>query len=1139
MRPEQFYWLDSHAMPKIWIAALAAILAHTLSAQTTIHGAVRGRVLDPNGLIVGGAVVTATRTASGAEWTITTNEDGVYHFPRLTPGEYRLRAVKPGFRQSVRDGLTVAVNETTTLDLALALGETTEVVTVIAEAGVVQSQRVEIAGRVDERRVRELPLNGENFARLILLAPGIASGSPNNPSISGARPIANSYTVDGTSANDERGSNGLSLGGGGAAEFNSASPNLVSTEAIQEFSIITSNADATFGRGSGGHVNIITKSGSNEIHGSLYHYLRNNRLDARDFFNYGPFFANDGSRRSVTPPFKQNLFGGSVGGPIARNRHFFFGNFEGFRQKLEQTASATVPNADLLSLMPGQFGRLMRIFYIDRGVVPATGNPAGSFSPLTTTERNAAIAAGFPARLFNIDLSDGEAGSVLLSTTNTRDVSQDAFLIRTDHRLNDRLSVNARYAFSQPFATINQRAVAGVIEDSRRRWQSGTAQFVYVLSPAQTLEGRGSLLRSRIFDAPRDPLEKVLVDFGVDPQLGLQFRANGTSLSPVVIPRSFGLMDNQTVPQGSLLHAWNRGRLTLRSGADLRRVLINNILVSNASFMQFTGLVGPNGYLGARADQPEAMVADLNTTLYGINGGPVTPQRGWRATEQEYFIQSDFRWRPGLTINAGLRYSPATAIGVVGNYQGNLYAVNSTGNPVPGISPFTYGAAANGMFSVAPGRPLFSSDLNNWQPRAGIAWDIRSAGSTVLRAAWGVYTDRFFQRLFDFGVLNSPYAHSSIFVNIPFPPNAQIPLRTDTPPQQRVIDPGLRSPTTYRYNAGIEQKLASQTSVTVAYVGLRATGLYRWTEPNGLGSIPQAARPDGRFARYRYTDNSADSVYNALQIFARHRFSRGIDFTVAYTYGRSVDTYSQDVGDNSIRNPAAGLAQFPSLINVKGSPAPGFQGDGASWVPRPVLAERGNSDFDIRHNLTISHIVEIPVGRGRALGTNMPRALDAVLGGFSLAGLAQLRTAVPVYLSAGVDYGDVGITTSPRPALLRGSLDDIYARGSHGKTQFWVPKAEADQLLGIPADVTDPYAPTRRNALFGPNVRVYDVSVIKKIALTEQMRLSAEANFFNVFNRAVLGAPIAILSDSRFGRITGTLPGSNPRQIQLGLKLTF
>ena len=1126
-------------MSRFRLVALLVCLNISSLAQTVIHGSLRGRVTDPNGLGVPEARIVLSNALSGGEIRAGSDAEGGYEFSRVAPGRYKLTVEKTGFRAAVRENLEVAVNQAQVFDVALALGEVSEIVTIVEEAAIVQSQSVEIAGRVDERRVRELPLNGENFAKLVLLAPGIASGSPNNPSISGARPVTNTYTVDGSSANDERGSSGLSLGGGGAAEFNGSSPNLVSTEAVQEFSIVTSGADATFGRGSGGQVNIITKSGTNALHGSLYQYLRNNKLDARDFFNYGPFFAKDGSGRSVTPPFKQNLFGGGIGGPIVRNKHFYFGNYEGFRQKLEQTASATVPNADLLNQMPGQFGRFMRLFYIERGIVPATGNPAGSFSALPLNDRTAAIAAGFPSALFNANPADGEAGSVLLSTTNTRDVSQDAFLIRTDHRLTERLSISARYAFAQPFASVNQRAVAGVIEDSSRRWQTGTAQFVYVLNPSQTIEARGSLLRSRIFDAPRDPLEQALVDFGVDPQLGLTLRANGTSLSPVIIPRSLGLMDNQTVPQGSLMHTWTKGRLTLRTGLDIRRLIINNALVSNASFMQFTGLVGLNGYLGANPGQPEAIVTDLNTTVYGVNGGPTTPQRGWRSTEQEYFVQADLRLRRSLTVNAGLRYSPAGSIGVVGNYQGNLYAVDGSGRPIPGVSPFTNGPRANGMFSVGPDLPLFETDWNNLQPRVGIAWNVRGADTTVIRASWGIYTDRFFQRLFDFGVLNSPYAHSSIFVGIPFPSRAQIPQRTDTPPQQRVIDPGLRSPVSYRFSAAVERKLTNQTSITAAYSGLRATRLYRWTEPNGLGSVPQAARPDLRFARYRYTDNSADSIYHSLQLFARHRFSRGIDFTVAYTYGNSVDTYSQDVGDNSVRNPAPGLAQFPSLINLKGSPAAGFQGDSQSWVPRPVLAERGNSDFDIRHNLTISHIFEIPVGRGRRFGADMSRALDAIVGGFSLAGFAQVRTALPVYLSSGVDYGDVGITTSPRPALRQGTLDEIYSNGRFDKTQFWLPKAAADQRLGNPANVTDPYATTRRNELFGPNVWFYDLSVVKKFAVRERLQLSFEANFFNVFNRAILGPPIAVLSDSRFGRVTGSLGGANPRQIQLGLKLAF
>lgn len=1116
------------------------LLASTLAAQTSVHGTLRGRIVDFQGLAVQNVEVKIAAAEGGISFHTQTDDQGSYQFARVSPGRYELFFEKSGFRTTSRTGIEVAVNETTVVDVSLAVGQVQETVTVMEAAGIVQTDRVEIGGRVDERRVRELPLNGENFAKLVLLAPGVASGSPNNPAISGARPAANSYTVDGATSNDERGSNGLSLGGGGAAEFSGASPNLVSTEAIQEFSIITSAADATFGRGSGGQVNIITKSGSNSLHGSAYEYFRNNKLDARDFFNYGPFLAKDGSGRSVVPPFKQNLFGATIGGPFVKNKHFFFGSYEGFRQKLEQTASATVPNADLIGLIPGQMGELYKIFYIDRGVVPSAGNPVGSFSPLPLADRNAAIAGGFPAHLFNGIAGDGEAGSVLLSTANTRDITQEAFLVRTDHRFTDKLNVNARYAFAQPYASTNQRAVAGVFEENRRRWQSATAQTVYIFSPNQILEGRASLLRSRINDAPRDPLDPALIAFGIDPQLGLQIRANGTALSTLVIPRTTSLLDNETVPQGSLMHTWTRGNLSLRSGMDLRRIIINNSLYSNASFMQLTGIVGANGIIGSNPNQPEAIVTELNTTIYGLNGGPDTPLRGWRATEQEYFVQADYRLRSNITVNAGLRYSPGGAYSTVGNYMGNLYAVDGGGNPLPGVSAYRSGLQANGVFSVADNLPLFNSDRNNWQPRVGIAWNIRGDGKTVVRAAWGVYADRFFQRLFDFGVLNPPYAHNYLVTFLPFPPGAKIPTDASTPPGGRFVDPGLRNPTTYRFSGAIERRLAAQTSVTVAYSGLRATNLYRWIEPNALGSVPQVARPDSRFGRYRYTDNSADSIYHSLQTFARHRFSKGIDFTVSYTYGKSVDTYSQDVGDNSVRNAAPGLAQFPSLINLKGSPAAGFQGDAQSWVPRPILAERGNSDFDIRHSLAISHVVELPFGRGRRFGSQSSRTLDALVGGWSVAGIVTIRSALPVYLSSGIDYADVGITTSPRPALKQGSIQNVYASGEgFDKTQFFLPKAAADQVLGIPANVTDPYAVTKRNELRGPATQNYDLSAIKRFEIYENWKLAFEANFFNVFNHTAFGAPLAVLSDARFGRITNTLPGTTPRQIQLALKFTF
>jgi Carboxypeptidase regulatory-like domain len=1113
--------------------------ASFLSAQTTVNSGLTGWISDPVGAAVPDALIELKNLETGSTYSTMTDGVGRYILPRIAPGAYEFSAAREGFRRAVQKRVVIVINEMAVNDVQLQLGQVTDAVTVSEDANIVQLQSAQIGGIVNSRRVQDLPLNGQNFAKLVLLAPGVASGSPNNPSISGARPVANTFTIDGVSANDERGSSGLALGGGGAAEFSSASPNLVPTEAVQEFSIVTSNADATFGRGSGGQINIITRSGSNAFHGSVYEYLRNNKLDARDFFNTGPFFAKDGSGRSVVPPFRQNLFGGSIGGPLVQNKHFFFANYEGFIQKLEQTASATVPNAALIGLIPGELGKLYRIFYIDGGIVPATGNPAGSFSALPAADRNAAVAGGFPTTLFDGDVTNGETGSVLLSTANTRNVKQNSILLRTDHQFGSKWTTSVRYSFAQPFAQTNTRAVTGVVNDSYRRWQSGMVQAVYTASPAQVFEWRGGLLRSRIKEGPHDPMNQALVDFGVDRQLGLTSRANGTSLSTLTISGETGFLDNETVPQGSFLHTWTHGNLTLRSGADIRRLDINVLLLSNTTAFQFTGIVGSLGIIGQRYGQPEAIVQETNTTLYGVNGGPTTALRGWRSTEQEYFTQADYRWRRNLTLNLGLRYSLFGTYSEVGNFMGNLYAVNpANGQIVPGVDAFHYGRFANIVAPVRKDRPFHQPDRNNFQPRLGVAWSLGRTAGTVIRASAGMYTDRFFQRLFDFGVLNQPYAFSNVFTSAPFPKGSRIILDPAIPAQGRFISPALRNPNTYRFNVAVEQKLSANTSVTAAYVGSRSSGLYRWEEPNGLGSWPQNVRPDPRYARYRYVTNKAASQYDSLQLYARHRYSKGIDFTVSYTYGSSMDDYSQDVGDNSQRNPAPGLAQFPSIINLDGSPASGFQG-GTRIADRPARAEWGHSDFDVRHSLTISHVIELPVGHGRRFGFNWNRVLNAIFGGFSLSGIATIRSAVPVYLSSGIDYADVGITTSPRPALLKGSIDDLYTHGGLGKTQFLRPKPEIDQYLGTPANATDPYAATQRNILQGPPIQNYDVSLIKRITMQEQRTLTFEANFFNVMNHAIMGPPIAVLSDSRFGRITNTLPGYNPRQIQLAVKFVY
>ena len=1090
------------------------------SAQA-LYGSLGGRITDATRAAIADAVVTLTLVETNASMIATTSIDGTYRFARVVPGRYRLSVEKPGFRRADKDGLVLTVNEQAVLDTILEVGEVENAVTVSADAPLIQSRSAEVSGLVDERRVRELPLNGENFQRLALLAPGAAGGSANNPSFSGGRPATNSYILDGSGLNDERGAAGGVALGGGAADFGAGSPNLISTEAIREFRVITSNADATFGRSSGAQINVVTRSGGNRFNGSTYYYGRNDALDARDFFNSGPFF--DARGRAVTPPFKQHLYGATLGGPLQRDRHFFFASFEGFRQTLEQTASATVPNAALISQIPGDLRRVYELFYIGQGIVTPGGNPPGRFSALPAATRTSAIAAGFPGTLFDGDSANGEAGTVVLSTANTRNVTQDGALFRTDHHLSNRLNVSARYAMSNPDLESNTRAVTGSATETIRRWRSGGAQALWTITPQQTLEIRGSVLQSRRRDRPIGGVDPQLLAMGVTPEYGLRSRINGTSLSLLEVPPGLGFVDNQTVPQVSASHTWASGTLTLRSGLEVRHSDIDVTVVSNVAFYNFNGFIGPTGVLGTAAGQPQAIAGETVATLYGVPSGPKTPDRHWQSTEQEYFVQADYLATARLTLNLGLRYSD---FGVYSEREGaaaNLYAVNADGQIVPNVSPYTFGLTANVMAPATAGRPLYAHDRNNLQPRVGAAWSLGERGRTVLRSAYGGYADRPFQGLWDFGVLNTPFATALSIFNLPFQLR-DLPFE-GVPTQTRLIDPALRSPYTHRFNATIEQQIGGETSISAGYVGARSSGLYRFFEPNAQAEVPQDRRPDPRFARARLLTNASSSAYDALQVVGRHRLHGGLDATAVYTLARAQDDYSLDAG--------ATTAQMPSVINLGASAAAGFQGGlPGQWVPRPVDVDWGTADFDVRHSLVVSHLIDLPFRSNR-------RWIHNTIAGWTLAGIFVARSGEPFSLRLGPDVNDDGNAFSDRPALLSGSVKELYSNGQQDRTQYLVPKSEADLKLGIPNPVTDPFAMMARNAIRSPWLRQYDVSVRKRLSIGPRRDLSLELNAFNVFNWVNLAAPIEILSDANFGRVTRTRAGSNPRQIQFGAKLTF
>jgi hypothetical protein len=553
---------------------LGLAIAASLLGQVTVNGSLVGTVLDPSSQVVSDARIVVTRPATNFRQSLASDASGRFQIPGLQPGVYDVAVEKPGFQRLLRQGITLEVNQTVQLPMVLAVGDVTTTVTVREDAPALQSQSSDISLLVDESRIRDLPLNGKDFQKLVYLAPGMgnfrANNANSNVSTSGARESANNYVIDGITANDERETAGLALG----ASFRQQ-PNVISTEALAEFRVITSNADATFGRGSGAQINVVTKSGSNQLHGSAYEYFRNSALDARDFFNRGPFFTADG--KAKTPPFRQNLFGATAGGPIVRDKHFFFGSYEGFRQRLEQTSAPILPSASLVNLMPGQLGRLARAYYFDQGIIPTNGYAPGTIRAFSAADRTAAIAAGFPATLFDGNFDNQEAATIVTSRSSTRDIDQNAFLFRTDHMLRSNLKLGIRYAQAGSEFISNASGLPGSGVLLPSRFYSLSTQTQWTISPAQLLEVRSGFMRRSQDYQINGGLPSTIAQVGVDPNIGVAISLAGTTTFQLPSISPFLLLDSQTVPQVAATHGLMGNNWTVRTGGDVRWIQANFI----------------------------------------------------------------------------------------------------------------------------------------------------------------------------------------------------------------------------------------------------------------------------------------------------------------------------------------------------------------------------------------------------------------------------------------------------------------------------------------------------------------------------------------------------------------------------------
>src|SRR6202049_3254160 len=830
----------------------SSLVLTPVSAQVA-GGTISGTVTDQSGAGVPEAQISIKNIATGVSRVVSSDPAGFYSAPNLLPGTYEITTAAQGFASAVLTGVTLTVGAQEVLNLTLQVGHVNERVQVTAEVSTVQLASSSISAVVDSTTIRELPLNGRSWTDLAILQPGVSRietqkiqnenrGFGSQLSISGARPQQNNYRLDGVSLNDySNGGPGSVLGGN------------LGVDAIQEFSVLTSNYSAEYGKTSGGVVNAVSRAGTNEFHGSVYEFLRNSALDARNFFD------------SSIPPFKRNQFGASAGGPIRKDRTVVFADYEGIRQSLGVTSVVTVPSPAARS------GQLCPT--PDPSVTPAPCAP----STVTVDPSIQKILNIFPLpNLGIISSSNGELGTY--GVAEQQIVSENFFTARVDHKFSDKDSLFGTYMFDNtPLTTPDN--FNDVLLGALTKRQIFILEESHIFNPA--------LINSIRFGFNRDfangpQTVKAINPAAADPSLGPVPGYNlGTVLVPGVDKFQGGLNSI-----GLSLFRWNsfqvyddvfftRGLHSLKFGVAVERDQLNEFIIN-----------GPGGevHFGSLSDfltnQPQLFFAAFPTLL--------TP-RGTRQTIVGLYAQDDWRFRRSLTLNLGVRYEMSTVPTEVQGKLSNLYNLADSSPPL--------------------GDPYFlNPTLRNFEPRVGFAWDPFRNGKTAIRGGFGMYDS--LPMLYEFATLNgvaAPFFEQASTTTLPqgsFPKGAFSLLS----PSSFAYDSIERNPRrnyVLQWNLNVQSELTPNLTAMIGYVGSRGIhNLFRsgdanivmptltsqgylWPVPIGSGTVINQNAGDIRYANW-----GGNSSYNGLVFGLTKRMSHGLSLQGSFTWSKSIDTSS-------------------------------------------------------------------------------------------------------------------------------------------------------------------------------------------------------------------------------------------------------
>ena len=1090
-------------MPKksFWLSVVCLfVMAVAAPAQTTT-GSIVGAVTDPSGAAVTGANVTVTNEGTGiVALRLTTDPSGNYVATALPPGRYSISVEAPGFKKSVSPGINLSVQDRIAVNVLLEVGQVTETVQVTGAAQQLQTDSSYLGQVVESQRIVDLPLNGRYFTRLAVLtsgtiptAPGARDERTGGFSSNGVRPYQNSYLLDGID------NNSLSQDLTNEASFVYGP----SPDAIAEFRVQTNSMSAEFGRSGGAVMNVNIKSGTNEYHGAIFEFLRNDKFDARNFF-----------AGNVKPEYRLNQFGGAVGGPVLKNRTFFFADYQATRQRTGQTFLSTVAPVPWRT---GDFSGFNPV------LDPTTKQPLANNRVPASTFDSAAVKliALMPAPTVPGSVSfTGVANNYLINPVEPSRTDQGD--IRVDHKISDKDSIFGRFSMSNqelsPPSPIPP-PLAGA-QFASGDWTNNTRSAVisetHIFSPRVINEFRLGYTRLRSERLQFNAFENLSAQIGIP---GIPFSPGNGGLPRFDVSgvTSFGGATYQPTREfENVVHLINtlsviKGRHTLKFGFEYKPKVDFSILQPptprgrfgfTGNFTRDTNNRGNTG-LGFA----DFIMGRTDNTRVGSFIDDTFQQPG-----DFFYVQDDLKLTSKLTLNLGVRYEfishPTERHDAQASFNianGTLELVKGRTDPLP-ANFFTQVPVTR----EAP-RQLVPQDRNNWAPRVGFAYQFTP--QTVVRSGYGI-----FYSSYEAGPLsipnpgnNPPFFLESRWDPVTFGvPNADVnqlsrglPLDAfvrPVAPALFALDPGFRNPYVQHWNLSVQRSLGWNTVWETAYAGSAGKKLYEFLDanqptPTADASIATNARRPRPFlgGSLTYWSSSNSSTYHSLQTKVEKRFSNDLSFLAAYTWGKAMDEVSQ-----------------ASL---------GFNNSVGFRDQRNRRLEKGRSDYDIAHRFVLSYTYELPFAR------NLTGPAKVLLDGWQILGIHAFNTGNPYTISARTNFSNAGGDT--RPDLIPGVT--LEPTGGRHREQWFNPAAFKNTTAGN-------WGNAGRNIDSQPGQVNVDLSLFKNFRVTESKRLQLRAEAFNLPNHANFRGISRTFDATNPGELTSAAAG---RQIQFALKFLF